>query len=512
MDNNANVAIRFTGITKRFPGVLAVDDASLVIRRGEVHSIVGGNGAGKSTLMKVLAGVYPVKSYEGVIYMDDKPCEFKSILDAQNQGIMMIPQDIHMANDLSIAENLFMGDHPTKHGVVDYYTMYSKADVVLKDFRLDLDPSTKVREIGIAQKQLIVIARAMMKNARILLLDEPTSTLSDKECDTLFEKIRELTAMGVACVFISHRLEEVRRISDVITIMRDGRIVETAPIEEMPERRIVSLMVGREMEGAYPSHSRQPGEVLLRVKHVTIHDPKVPENYIVKDVAFDIRRGEILSMYGLVGAGRSETALAMLGAFQGAVECEMELDGKPFQVLSPHEAVTSGIGYLPEDRKAQGVVDINTVANNITIPSLSRISNNGVVNQTLEHEMVEGIIDRLAIKTPGPQTLVRNLSGGNAQKCVLGRWMAAGSDVMILDEATQGIDVDTKFQIYVILDELARQGKAILWISSDLSEVMGISDRILTMKNGKVINVTEIDKADRMQIIWEAATGKVEAE
>jgi ABC-type sugar transport system ATPase subunit len=506
------VLLEFEGLTKRFPGVVAVKDAGLQIRAGEVHSIVGGNGAGKSTLMKMLSGVYPHGTYEGSIRLMGRECAFKTILDAQGQGIVMIPQDINMANDLSVAENLFLGKHPNRRGFVDFPSMYRQSQEIIEDFGLNVDPTTKVREIGIAQKQLIVIARAMHNDVKVLLLDEPTSTLSDKECKILFDKVEMLKDRGIACVFISHRLEEVKQISDVITVMRDGMIVGTSDNRDMTEKKIVELMVGRATDEVYPERDRTPGEVVLKVRHVTVRDPKVPAKKIVDDVSFELRRGEILSVYGLVGAGRSETALAMLGAFGGPVECEMELKGKPIGILSPGDAVSNKIGYLPEDRKRQGVVEISSVAKNITIPSLTRLVKNGTIDARRESGIVSDVISKLAIKTPSPETPVRNLSGGNAQKCVLGRWIAADSEILILDEATQGIDVETKSQIYFLLDALAKQGKAVLFISSDLSEVIGISDRIMTMKNGRVINTTDGKSADRTRILWEATVGKLEAE
>ena len=505
------ILLEFENLTKRFPGLVAVKDANLQIRAGEVHSIVGGNGAGKSTLMKMLSGVYPYGTYEGVIRLLGQECRFKNILEAQASGIALIPQDINMANELTVAENLFMSGYPLKHGFVDYETMFKQTQTILKDFGMDLNPMMKVREIGVAQKQLITIARAMHNDVKVLLLDEPTSTLSDKECKILFEKVRMLKEKGIACVFISHRLEEIRQISDRITVMRDGMIVGSETNEAMTERRIVELMVGCSADDVYPEHDRTPGEPILKVNHITIYDPKNPTMKIVDDVSFELCRGEILSFYGLVGAGRSETALAMIGAFAGPVECEMELKGKKIRILSPGDAVDNKIGFLPEDRKRQGVIDIHSVGKNISIPSLPFLRRRGMVDSGLEAAAVQGVIDKLAIKTPSAETLVRNLSGGNAQKCVLGRWIAADSDVLILDEATQGIDVGTKTQIYYLLDALAKAGKAIIFISSDLSEVMGISDRILTMKSGRVINITDGKKADRTQILWEATVGNMEA-
>ena len=505
------VLLEFENLTKRFPGLVAVDRANLQICAGEVHSIVGGNGAGKSTLMKMLSGVYPYGTYEGTIRLLGEECKFKNILDAQNAGIALIPQDINMANELSVAENLFMSNYPLRHGFVDYNKMYRDAQAILKDFGLNLNPTMKVREIGVAQKQLITIARAMHNDVKVLLLDEPTSTLSDKECKILFEKVNMMKEKGIACVFISHRLEEIKQISDVTTVMRDGMIVGSESNATMTERRIVELMVGSTADNIYPEHDRTPGEVILKVNHVSINDPKNPAMKIVDDVSFELRRGEILSMYGLVGAGRSETALAMIGAYAGPVECDMELNGKPVQILSPGDAVDHKIGFLPEDRKRQGVIDIHSVQKNISIPSLPKFCKGGMIDSHREEGAVQDVIQKLKIKTPSQETLVRNLSGGNAQKCVLGRWIVADSDVLILDEATQGIDVGTKMQIYYLLDALAKEGKAILFISSDLSEVMGVSDRILTMKNGRVINTTDGKRADRTQILWEATVGKTEA-
>lgn len=502
--------LRINNLTKEFPGVKAVSDASLDIYGSEIHSIVGGNGAGKSTLMKMLAGVYPHDSFTGTIELLNETCEFKTILEAQNKGIVMIPQDLNMLEELSVAENLFMNKYPTHRGFIDYYKMYDESQKIIDDFGLDLEPQTKVKEIGIAQKQLLVIARAMYNKVKVLLLDEPTATLSDKECKILFKKIRQLKENGIACIYISHRLEEVKEISDIITVMRDGCIVGTEANENMDEKKIVSLMVGRKVDEVYPEHDRTPGEVVLSVKNVTIRDQKVPDKKIVDHVSFDLRKGEILSMYGLVGAGRSETALAIIGGFNGEVTCEQEIKGESVYITSPGKANKYKIGYLPEDRKKQGVVDIASVGRNITMSSLDQLSNMGILNVEKERETIRYVIDRLAIKTPSPETLIRNMSGGNAQKCVLGRWIAADSEILILDEATQGIDVEAKTQIYHIMDELAKSGKAILFISSDLSEVMGISDRILTMRHGKVVNITDGKTANKDQILWEATVGSKE--
>jgi D-xylose transport system ATP-binding protein len=507
---NGEKIMNFSNLTKRFTGVVAVQNVNLEIRTGEVHSIVGGNGAGKSTLMKMAAGVYSHDSFEGSIVSRGAICSFKTVLDAQKEGIYMIPQELNMANDLTIAENLFFDNYPNFCGIIDTSVMYHESKDILKDFGLSLSPSVLVREIGITQRQLITIARAMHNDVKVLLLDEPTATLSNNECKILFEKIKMLKKKNISLVYISHRMEEVKMISDMITVMRDGKIIATDKNENMNEKKIVSLMVGREAGNIYPPQGRIPGEIVLSVKNVTVYDPKIPGKKIVDNVSFDLHKGEILSLYGLVGAGRSETALAMIGAFRGTVECSMEKNHKSVRILSPAEAVDKKIGYLPEDRKRQGLIDILGVDQNITVSSLYQLASRGVIDKKMEQGAVNEIIASLAIKTPSPQTKICNLSGGNAQKCVLGRWIAADSDILILDEATQGIDVESKSQIYFLMADLAKRGKAILFISSDLSEVMGVSDRILTMRHGKVVNISDGRKATREQIIWEATIGKRE--
>ncbi len=461
--------------------------------------------------MKMLAGVYPGNSFEGSIYVGGEKCNFKSVLDAQKVGVAMIPQDLNMVNEMSVAENLFMGNYPTKAaGAIDFHTMFFESQKIIESFGLNVKPQTLVKDIGIAQKQLIVIARAMYNDAKVLLLDEPTSTLSDKECQILFKKVEELKKKNIGLIYISHRLEEVRMISDVITVMRNGKIVGTESKDDMTDKKIVSMMVGREVDEVYPEHNRTSGEVVLKVNDVTIHDPKSSSQLLVDGVSFELKKGEILSMYGLVGAGRTETALAMIGAFNGPVLCDMEIKGKKVRIKSPSDAVKHKVGFLPEDRKRLGVVDISSVGKNITMSSLKNLSQASVIDEGMERNAVDNVIKKLSIKTPTQETLVRTLSGGNAQKCVLGRWISADSEILILDEATQGIDVEAKTQIYYILDDLAKQGKAILFISSDLSEVIGISDRIITMKHGKIINITDGKKAERNKILWEATIGSME--
>ena len=504
-----NPILSFQNLTMQFPGVLAVDNASLDIEAGKVHAVVGGNGAGKSTLMKMLSGVYAAGSYQGSVKLSGELCRFRTILDAEKHGVVLIPQELNMANDLSVAENLILDKYPSKLGIVNSFKMFDMAQTIIDDFDLNVDPNKKVGEIGIAQKQLIVIARAMYNDVKVLLLDEPTATLSDSECRLLFEKVKQLKARGIACIYISHKLEEVKQISDLVTVMRDGRIVGTAPNAEMSEHRIVSMMVGREMNEVYPPRERTSGKTALSVKNITVYDPLVANRRIVDSISFDLHEGEILSVYGLVGAGRSEMALAMMGAYAGSVECNIEVYGESMAFHSPSQAV-GRLGYLPEDRKRQGVIDGLGVGVNISASALSKLAKVGFINNSEEREMIDSMISALSIKTNSAETPIQTLSGGNQQKCILARLVASDTKIIILDEATQGVDVEAKSQIYAIMDKLAKAGKAILFISSDLSEVIGISDRIIVMKSGRIVSVTDGKDAERSKVLWEATVGSEE--
>ena len=499
--------LSFRNLSKQFPGVLAVSNASLDIYPGVVHAVVGGNGAGKSTLMKMLCGIFPAGDYEGEITLQNELCSFRNIKEAEKRGIVMIPQELNMANDLSVAENLVLDKYPNRFGIVNHFEMFDVAQKIIDDFGLNVHPSKKVGEIGIAQKQLIVIARAMYNDVKVLLLDEPTATLSETECKLLFEKIGTLKERGIACIYISHKLEEVKEISDIVTVMRNGEIVGTDSNDKMSEQRIVSLMVGRELNEIYPPHDRTQGKLALRVNNITVYDPLVPGHKIVDRISFDLHEGEVLSVYGLVGAGRTEMALAMMGAYGGIVECDIELYGEKKAFMSPNEAFNGKMNYLPEDRKRHGVIDRLSVGTNISASALNQLSKFGLLDQIKEQEVVDSMIEALSIKTNSSETLVQMLSGGNQQKCVLARLIATSPNIIIMDEATQGVDIEAKSQIYAIMDNLAKEGKAILFISSDLSEVIGISDRIMVMRNGKIVNITDGKVAKRSKILWEATVG-----
>lgn len=502
-----NAVLEIRGLTKRFPSVLAVDRATLSIEPGKVHAIVGGNGAGKSTLMKMLSGVYPYGSYEGEFYVDGRPCRFRSIMDAEANGISMVPQDLNMVNEMTVADNLFINRQPGRAGLVNQAVMMRRAQEIIDDFGLHINPNSLVKEIGIAQKQLIVIARAMHNQVKALILDEPTATLSSEESELLFAKVRELRGKGIACIYISHRLEEVQSLSDTITVMRDGRIIETDAVERMDERRIVSLMVGRDVDDFYPPRTNKPGDVVFRAKGVTVYNQKFPDKKVVDNVAFDLRSGEILAVYGLVGSGRTEMAMGMIGAWKGNVECEVEVKGKAVVSRNPAQALKNGISLLPEDRKREGAIARQSVGSNISASSLPRFSKFGVINSLLEKQNNQRMIRSMSIKTPSMDALIETLSGGNQQKVILSRLISADSPVLILDEATQGVDVEAKTQIYNILNNLTAQGKAILFISSDIAEVMGIADRIMVIRHGRVVKILDNQALDKEQVLWYATVG-----
>ncbi len=424
----------------------------------------------------------------------------------------MVPQDLNMVNEMSVADNLFLNKQIHRHGYIDQYAMMAKAQKILDDFDFRINPATLVKEIGIAQKQLIVIARAMSNHVKVLILDEPTATLSNDESELLFKKVNELRERGIACVYISHRLAEVQTLSDTITVMRDGQVMETSPAADMDDKRIVSLMVGRDVGEFYPARDRTPGETVLKVNSISVRHQKLPDVKLVDDVSFSLKKGEILAVYGLVGSGRTEMAMGMIGAWRGTVECDMEAHGKPMVNRSPAHALRNGMNILPEDRKREGAIDRQSIGTNISAASLEHFGRRGVVDALAEARNNQEMVEALSIKTPGLDALIETLSGGNQQKVILSRLISARTDILLLDEATQGIDVQAKMQIYAILDRLAKAGKAILFISSDIDEVMGVADRIMIIRQGKLVKIVDNVDLDKQQILWYATVGDREPE
>jgi len=493
-------------ISVEFPGVLAVDQVSISVAPGEVRSIVGENGAGKSTLVKVLAGVYPHGEYSGSIHLDGEAKQLTGVADAEANGIVMIPQEMNMVNDRSIAENLFLNRVPKRFGFVDEKKMFSLAEEYLEPVGIQASPTTLVGELGTAQKQMVAIASALSKDVKVLILDEPTATLSGHESDLLFEQIAKVAAQGIACLYISHRLEEVLQISDSVTVMRDGKLVGTRPAEGLSEKSIVEMMIGREMDSFFPERDVTVGDTVFAAKNVTVPHPMVPGINVVDDVSFEVRRGEILGLFGLVGAGRTELATALIGHAEGGSFEEIRVgDHTITSIEHSSRALELGYGYLPEDRKSTAVIPNLDVTRSISVSSLPTLSRAGVLDAKREYELAEEYRDYFRIKTRDLLTPIANLSGGNQQKVMLARLMAQNLKVLILDEPTQGVDVGAKSEIYRILNAAVAEGTAIIMISSDLPEVMGMADRILVMQRGRLVGEFDAGQASSKDIL-EAAT------
>jgi ribose transport system ATP-binding protein len=473
---DAPVLLQMRGIRKAFPGVLALDGVSFELRRGEVHALLGENGAGKSTLMKILSGAYPRDA--GEILIDGRPAALDSPRAAQALGISTIYQEFNLVPHLSAAENICLGREPMlRAGVIDRRRLNNAARTLLQSLGTDVDPEVPVDALGVAEQQMVEIAKALSLRARILIMDEPTSALTASEIEELFAAIRRFTAEGGSVIYISHRLEELARVGHRATVLRDGRYIGTRPLP-VPIAELVRMMANRDISEHYPQPTRTKGTEILRVEGVS-------RGSRLRDVSFTLHRGEVLGVAGLLGAGRTELARVIAGADVPDAG-RISVNGKPVRLRNPRDAIRAGIGLVPEDRKRQGLVLPQSVATNLSLPQLSRLGRAGVVSRTRENQLASRWTRELRIKTPGIDTRVLTLSGGNQQKVVLGKWLAAGADVLIVDEPTRGIDVGAKMEIYTLLDRLAADGAGILMISSDLPEVMGMSDRILVMHQGRV--------------------------
>ena len=482
----SEIILEMKKITKEFPGVKALDEVSLVAYKGEIHALCGENGAGKSTLMKVLSGSYPESSYTGEIWVDGKQCHFKEPVQSEKAGIGMIYQEISMHLDMSIAENLFLGRWPMKgKKQIDWKKMNQDARKYMDMVALDLNPSTIMRQLSASQQQLVSIARALSKKPQILILDEPTSPLTNREADKLFEILHSLKDQGIACIIITHKMDEVFSHSDRVTVIRDGKSISTHPLSETDSSTIIKDMVGREISNLYPKVEVPIGDVLLEVKDFTVPHPTIPNRNIVENISFTLKRGEILGLAGLVGAGRSELVNAVYGK-DPKKGGEVWVEGQKRTIRSPLDAMHAGIALVTEDRKADGIIANMTIAQNLTIPNLDKISSRGIMNLKKEEAFTRVYFDQLKIKAPSSATLLQQLSGGNQQKVVFAKWIAQHPKVLILDEPTRGIDVSAKNEIYKIMCDLAGQGIGIIMISSELPELMSMSDRILVISNHKI--------------------------
>jgi D-xylose transport system ATP-binding protein len=478
--------LEMRNITKSFPGVRAVDGVTFDLFAGEIHALVGENGAGKSTLMKVLGGVYPHGTYDGEVVVDGEPRSFHKVRDAEDAGIAIIFQELSVIKDLNIGENIFLGREPRRFGVINWEELYSRAQKLLDELHLPLDPRTPIRELGIGPQQLVEIAKALSQQARILVLDEPTAALTDAEAETLFQILDKLRDRGVGMIYISHKLDEVFRISDRLTVLRDGRAVGTESTSAIDEAQVIARMVGREVGEIFPKADHERGEVIFEARNITVDDPNVRGKLLVSGVSFAVRRGEVLGIAGLMGAGRTDLLMAIFGAHSGRTQGEILIEGQRAFIARPSDAIKHGLGFVTEDRKRFGLVLDQTVLRNLTLAGLKNLSGRFLTNEHAEAATGERAMKEFRVKAGSVFAIVDTLSGGNQQKVVLAKWLLTKPRVLFLDEPTRGIDVGAKQEIYAHINNLARAGLAIVLVSSELPEVLGLSDRILVLHKGRV--------------------------
>lgn len=498
--------LEMVDITKEFPGVKALDGVNFKVNKGEIHALVGENGAGKSTLMKVLSGVYPYGSYSGAIRMQGKEQRFRSPRDAEEAGISIIYQELSLARNLSIAENIFMGNEPMKNGLIDWEEMYSKAGALLKKVGLEMDAGTQVRQLGIGHQQLVEIAKSLRSKCSVLVLDEPTSALTQSEVEILMELLLRLKKEGVTCIYISHRLEEVFKLADSVTILRDGQTIGTEPAKNLTEEAIINRMVGRKLAERFPKKEHIRGELILEVRNFSVVNIK-DNKRILQDISFKLYKGEILGIVGLMGAGRTELVNSLFGAYNGISSGQILLHGREITVNSSKDAIKNGLALITEDRKNYGVIHTANIRENMTLASLDKIAGFGSINEADERTRCNDFVKTLRIKHGSLENRISSLSGGNQQKVILGRWLMTAPKVLILDEPTRGIDVGAKYEIYNIMNELVSKGVGIIMISSELPEVLGMSDRILVMHNGRISGEMTYEEATQERVMNYAMGG-----
>ncbi len=475
--------LELKNITKRFPGVIALKNVSIALKRGEVLAICGENGAGKTTLMKVLSGSYTSKEYDGEIWIDGEKADFTSVAIAEACGIEMVYQELNVLLDASLAENIYVGNLPLKGAFVDFNKLYKDTSDMLNQVGLDLNPKQRVRGLNSGQMQMISIARALSKSPRIIVLDEPTSSLTDKETDILMETIHRLRAKGVSFLFISHKLDEVFRIADRVVVMRDGAVITTNEISQVTTDELVTAMIGRPIENMYPEHHSAKEKEVLRVEHLTVPHPSNKGQNIVEDISFSLYEGEILGIGGLMGAGRSEVLSAIFGYISKGVKKEIYINGKKVNIRTPLDAIRNGMGYVTEERKQTGFIWVQSIRENLTLACLKKVSPFWFVLRKKEKEIAQRMSDRLEVKAPSIETMMVNLSGGNQQKVVVGKWLLMEPKILLIDEPTKGIDVSTKAELYKIMSELTGKGYSIILVSSDMPELVSMSDRCLVLSN-----------------------------
>jgi putative multiple sugar transport system ATP-binding protein len=496
----SEIILEMKSITKEFPGVKALENVNLKVKKGEIHALMGENGAGKSTLMKVLSGVYPIGTYTGDILFEEKVCEFKDIKQSEDLGIVIIHQELALIPDLSIAENIFLGNEQAIKGIINWNETTLKTKELLEKVGLAENPHTKITDIGVGKQQLVEIAKALSKRVKLLILDEPTAALNENDSENLLNLLLELKKQGITAIIISHKLNEILKVADSITILRDGQTIETLDVHggNITEERVIKGMVGRDLTNRYPKREPKIGGVIFEVKNWNVYHPLHSDRKVLDNINFNIKKGEIVGIAGLMGAGRTELAMSLFGkSFGQKISGSIYLNGEEVQFKNVSQAIKKGLAYVSEDRKGNGLILMDDIRKNISLPSLFSISRNNVINENQEIVEAEKFREKLKIKTPSIWQEAGNLSGGNQQKVVLSKWMFSKPEILILDEPTRGIDVGAKFDIYTIINQLADEGKGVLVISSELPEILGICDRVYVMSEGRITG--EVERKDATQ-------------
>ncbi len=488
MDNNYILTLK--NITQEFPGVKALDDVTINIERGTIHGLVGENGAGKSTLIKVLAGIY--QPNKGEIILDGKPCRFNSPIEARRAGISVVHQEIKLAEPLSVAENMFLGNVQLKNGLVDWKGMRRRAREIVEDLGMDIDINAQVSSLTVAKKQIVEIMHAINNNSRILIMDEPSAVLTDRELEVMFRIVKQLRDKGITIIYISHRLDEIFGLCSNVSVLRDGCHIDTIPVASVDRQGLINMMVGREMGQEYPKEVGNVGGTILEVKNLS--------RGILQDISFEVKSGEVFGISGLVGAGRTELARAILG-IDKPESGEVYVRGKKVHYRTFADAIRDGLGLIPEDRKLQGLVQIMSVKRNTTLVNMKRVLHAGVISSSLEEKLSKEYADKLHVVTPSMETEVQYLSGGNQQKVVIAKWLFQNSEILFLDEPTRGIDVGAKAEIYRLINRMAKEGKTIIMISSEMPELLGMCDRIMVMHEGHKMGELNAAEATQAKIM-----------
>jgi putative multiple sugar transport system ATP-binding protein len=504
MSEDSDYILVMENIIKEFPGVIALSNVNLEVKKGEIHALVGENGAGKSTLMNVLSGIHPYGTYSGNIFFKGRECRFRNIKESEKAGMAIIHQELALSPYMNIAENIFLGNERAKSGIINWDETNEKAKALMGKVGLKEKHTALIKDIGVGKQQLVEIAKALSKDIELLILDEPTAALNDEDSENLLRLLQTLNKEhGLTCILISHKIQEVIKIADIITVLRDGKTIETMDnTTSVSEARIIKDMVGRELVNRFPKHTTNTGEIGFEIKDWVVHDPTDEERVIIDHVSMNVRKGEIVGLAGLMGAGRTELGMSVFGkAYGKRISGALIKDGKEIVLHNVQQAIDNGIAYTTEDRKLAGLVLIDNVRKNISMANLKAISQNSIINEDEEVKAANEYRDKLNIKCTSINQIVNNLSGGNQQKVVLAKWIFTEPDVLILDEPTRGIDVGAKYEIYKIIIQLAEAGKCVIMISSELPEILGVTDRIYIMNEGKIVGEMETKEATQVGIM-----------